>query len=177
MKRLATLCDTHNPSLIISLGDAFHDTGSEARMDDQDSDRLGDLIAAHDWLWILGNHDPHAPTRFGGRVEKQLRLDGLFFTHEPAVRPEPGEIAGHLHPCAKVKTATGSLRRSCFVSNENRMILPAFGAYTGGLNVLDEAFDPLFSDFTAWVIGDKAVYPIAPRLLQPDHKRQWQMAR
>jgi len=168
LQRLCRLCRDLKPTKIISLGDAFHDRQSESRMEAEDAELLESLIAGHDWLWILGNHDPEAPECFGGQVEKQARIGGLFLTHEPELTPEPGELAGHLHPCARVKTDTHTLRKRCFVSDGNRMILPAFGAYTGGLNILDEAFAPLFDDMTAWVMGRDAVYPISQSNLAPD---------
>lgn len=168
LRRLAAIAREMKPALIISLGDAFHDRGSEVRMDVDDAALLDDLISVHDWLWILGNHDPDPPKRFGGVVEKQTLVGGLFLTHEPEVAPEAGELAGHLHPCARVQTGNKTLRRRCFVTDGARMVLPAFGAYTGGLNILDEAFAPLFTDMTAWVMGRDDVYPIARSNLAPD---------
>ena len=159
LRRLKVLCRDLKPAMVISLGDAFHDRGSEGRMDEDDASLLQSLIDQQDWLWILGNHDPAPPMRFGGSVEKSLRLGGLFLTHEPELGCEPGELAGHLHPCAKVKAGNKALRRRCFVTDGNRMVLPAFGAYTGGLNILDEAFAPLFNDPVAWVMGEEGVYP------------------
>jgi len=159
LRRLKVLCRDLKPSMVISLGDAFHDRGSEGRMDEEDAALLEDMIKAHDWLWILGNHDPAPPVRFSGAVEKSLRIGGLFLTHEPEINCESGELAGHLHPCVKVKTGNKTLRRRCFVTDGNRMVLPAFGAYTGGLNILDDAFAPLFVELTAWVMGGEGVYP------------------
>ncbi len=169
LKRLTVLCDALKPKRIFSLGDAFHDGGAETRMDDEDARLLINLMSAHDWVWILGNHDPAPPSRFKGAVEHALREGGLYLTHEPSPRPQPGEIAGHLHPCAKVKTSASTLRRRCFVGHEGRMILPAFGAYTGGLNVLDNAFAPLFpKNLRVWAMGREAVYAIARRSLVRD---------
>ena len=172
LRRLNVLCRDLKPAMVISLGDAFHDRGSETRMDDDDAALLDGMIAAHDWLWILGNHDPAPPARFGGAVEKSLRMGGLFLTHEPEVPCEPGELAGHLHPCAKVKTANKTLRRRCFVTDGRRMVLPAFGAYTGGLNILDEAFAPLFKNPTAWVMGGEGVYPFTSESFVADAPSQ-----
>ncbi len=168
LKRLAALCREHRPAVVISLGDAFHDRGAEARMDDEDAERLANLVAAHDWLWILGNHDPAPPKRFAGRVERAARIGGLFLTHEPEATCEPGEVAGHLHPCARVMTGSKTLRRRCFVGDGRRLVLPAFGAYTGGLNVLDEAFAPLFAARTAWVMGTDGVYLFTEEALAPE---------
>ena len=170
LKRLAILCDEIQPKKIVSLGDAFHDDGAEARMDEDDALQLEQLVKEHDWLWVLGNHDPKPPARFDGAVTTHLRVGGLFFTHEPRAEvPEPGELAGHLHPCARVRVGNGTLRRRCFIADSRRMVLPAFGAYTGGLNVLEDPFVPLFDDsMTAWVMGNDDVYPIAKKGLMPE---------
>ena len=166
LKRLEALCHALKPKRVYSLGDAFHDDGAEARMDKQDADALMALIERHDWVWVLGNHDPAPPARFEGAVEVALRQGGLFLTHEPCAEPEMGELAGHLHPCARVKTSASTLRRRCFIGHDKRMVLPAFGAYTGGLNVLDDAFMPLFpDDMAVWAMGRDGVYPIARRSL------------
>ena len=169
LRRLAAVAREIAPRRIISLGDAFHDQAAEERMDAEDADLLRQLISAHDWLWILGNHDPAPPSSFGGRVEHDLCTGSLFLTHEPHAQFEPGELAGHLHPCARARTGASTLRRRCFIGDGARLILPAFGAYTGGLNVLDDAFAPLFRDgFCAWVMGGEGVYPFDPTSLAPD---------
>ena len=74
-----------------------------------------------------------------------LTLETLILRHEPQTGPQPGEIAGHLHPCARVTASKGTVRRRCFVSDGGRMVVPAFGAYAGGLNILDQAFGGLFA--------------------------------
>ncbi|MEM9705420.1 MAG: ligase-associated DNA damage response endonuclease PdeM [Pseudomonadota bacterium] len=169
LRRLGQLCSAYKPATIISLGDAFHDLGAEGRMDDADIALLDALISGHEWLWILGNHDPEPPKRFGGTVARTERIGGLFMTHEPNEHAEPGEIAGHMHPCARVRTGNKTLRRRCFVQSPERLIMPAFGAFTGGLNVLDEAFGAyLPGEFTAWAIGGEGVYPIPRRGLARD---------
>lgn len=172
LKRLHTLCQRFEPAQIISLGDAFHDQGAESRMDDEDADRLEKLMLDRRWVWILGNHDPEPPMRFAGTVESAMRLGRLVLRHEPSECAEAGELAGHLHPCARVKADTRLIRRRCFATDGQRMILPAFGAYAGGLNVLDRAFEPLFSHLTAWVLGAKGVYAFEGNALAPDNRAQ-----
>lgn len=174
LHRLLALCRLFDPALVISLGDAFHDRGAEARIEAEDADLLAALIAARRWIWVLGNHDPAPPKRFSGEVCTERRLGRLVFRHEPAAGGAEGELAGHLHPCARVLTETRTQRRRCFASDGARLVLPAFGAYTGGLNVLDEAYRGLFSELTAWAIGGQGVYPISSRLLvadPPDRRR------
>ena len=168
LKRLAVLCRRFEPEQVISLGDAFHDKDAENRMDDEDANRLESLMIDRKWVWILGNHDPEPPTRFAGCVESTVRLGRLVMRHEPSETYEAGELAGHLHPCARVKADTRTIRRRCFATDGKRMVLPAFGAYAGGLNVLDAAFTPLFEDVTAWVLGGKGVYAFNGPALSPD---------
>lgn len=171
LMRLAALMRRYKPRRVISLGDAFHDAGAERRMDEKDAAALEALMAQAEWLWVLGNHDPEPPARFSAATEEMAVIGALTFRHEPVERPAPGEIAGHLHPCARVITEGRTLRRRCFAVGCDRMVMPAMGAFTGGLNVLDEAFDSLFTAPIAWVMGADGVYPIASENLAPDGRR------
>ncbi len=170
--RLSALTRRYGPKRIISLGDAFHDGEAEARMAEEDAALLEALMAEAAWTWVLGNHDPEPPQRFAAETVETLTIGSLSFRHEPLAGPAAGEIAGHLHPCARVSNEGRILRRRCFAvgggPGEERVIMPAMGAYTGGLNVLDEAYDGLFEAVTAWVMGADGVYPIARSLLAPE---------
>ncbi|MEM6413930.1 MAG: ligase-associated DNA damage response endonuclease PdeM [Pseudomonadota bacterium] len=168
LRRLTAIVDELTPKTIISLGDAFHDRGAEKRMNADDVSALSDLTKRAHWVWIAGNHDPAPPDHFSGETTPSMRLEGLFFTHEPESEPEPGEIAGHLHPCARVATGHHFTRRRCFATDGNRLIMPSFGTYTGGLNVLDAGFEGLFDQLTAWVMGRRGVYGFSRRKLMPD---------
>ncbi len=168
LKRLAALICRHEPAIVISLGDAFHDGDSEQRMDEADADCLARLVRARRWIWVLGNHDRAPPRRFSGEACAELRLGSLTLRHEPMAGAEPGELAGHLHPCARVRTESRIQRRRCFATDGSRMVLPAFGAYAGGLNILEDAYAPLFEAPTAFVLGSNGVYPIARSLLVGD---------
>jgi DNA ligase-associated metallophosphoesterase len=167
LRRLQALIKERQPKTVISLGDAFHDGASEARMDKSDADALAALVGSTRWIWILGNHDPEPPQRFAGAVERTFRLGRLLFRHEPGA--ETGEIAGHLHPAARIRADARIMRRRCFASDGKRLIMPAFGAYTGGLNILDPAYDGLFrADLTAFVMGAAGVYAFSRSALLPD---------
>ena len=108
------------------------------------------------------------PRSIGGEVRAELRLGPLTFRHEP-LPGATGEIAGHLHPAGKVVLRGRGVRRRCFVTDGQRMILPAFGAYAGGLNVCDAAFKPLFpKGFTAHLIGDGRLFAIGKAMLCRD---------
>ena len=112
-------------------------------------------------LWITGNHDPHPPASLGGAVMAEWREGGLIFRHEPRRDAEPGEVAGHLHPCAKVAKYGRGVRRRAFAADTNRIVLPAFGAYAGGLDVGDPAISTLFEGrFHAFMLGEERVYAI-----------------
>jgi metallophosphoesterase superfamily enzyme len=112
-------------------------------------------------LWITGNHDPHPPASLGGAVMAEWREGGLLFRHEPRCDAERGEVAGHLHPCAKVAKYGRGVRRRAFAADANRIVLPAFGAYAGGLDVGDPAISMLFDGrFHAFMLGEERVYAI-----------------
>jgi DNA ligase-associated metallophosphoesterase len=167
---LAALVLRRNPRRIISLGDSFHDSGGHGRLSEADRARLSSLQRKREWIWISGNHDPELPSESGGDVVAELELDGLTFRHQPAPGESLGEIAGHLHPAAKVRGRAGSVRRRAFATDGTRMVLPAFGVLAGGLNVLDRAFQPLFAAgmLRAFLIGDGRLFPIAGAALSPD---------
>ncbi len=169
LTRLEELVARLKPDSVIALGDSFHDEGARARIAPSDAARINNLTHACAWTWIAGNHDP-LPEGFGGTIADEVCRGSLTFRHEPAPAPATGEVAGHLHPCAVVRVRGRRLRRRCFASDGTRLILPAFGAYTGGLNVCDEAYRPLFAgrDFHAWMMGRDQIVPVSARRLMPD---------
>lgn len=158
------------PRRVIALGDSFHDTGGGERLPDGDRALLTRIVAAHDWVWIAGNHDPAPPDGIGGLFTEELAIGPLVFRHEPTEAPSKGEVAGHLHPVARLIRRGRAIRRRCFVTDGSRLVLPAFGAYAGGLNVLDAAFAPLFTGrrFTTWMMGSDDVYPLLAARLRRD---------
>ncbi len=157
----------HAPTMVVALGDSFHDRGGAERLSRADRDALRALQAGRDWLWIAGNHDPAPPEGVGGAAFAEWRLGPLALRHEPSAGAF-GEISGHLHPIAIVLGTSGAARRRCFVSDGARCVMPAFGAYAGGLNILDRAFAPLFAGSrVAHTLGRDRVYAIGEsRLLR-----------
>ncbi|MCE1234753.1 MAG: ligase-associated DNA damage response endonuclease PdeM [Hyphomicrobiales bacterium] len=133
-----------SPARVISLGDAFHDPFAVERLAEAAWARIERLQAARDWIWIDGNHDAAAATAPGGTRAETLAVGPLVFRHEPT-KGAIGEIAGHLHPAARVKVASGTVRRRCFAGDGDRLILPAYGSLAGGLDVASRAFDGLFA--------------------------------
>ncbi|WP_041778324.1 ligase-associated DNA damage response endonuclease PdeM [Beijerinckia indica] len=163
---LAALMRFYAPRGLIALGDSFHDQGAGERLHPADRERLAVLQQGREWIWISGNHDAERPLGIGGIFLDELRLGPFTLRHVPMEgRDGTGELAGHLHPVAKVRGRGGVVRRRCFLTDGRRCILPAFGAYAGGLNIRDEAFTALFSlkDAEAHVLGQKGVYVFPAR--------------
>lgn len=165
---LARLIARLQPHVVVALGDSFHDDEAASRLTVTHRVMLKGLQIGREWIWISGNHDPSAPQDVGGQAMDELAVGRLVFRHEPRPGRTEGEVAGHLHPSARVYGRGRSVRRRCFASDGYRLILPAFGAYTGGLDVLDRAFDGLFAadSFRAFMLGDDQVYPVGPRALR-----------
>ena len=162
LARLAKLIEHYSPALVVALGDSFHDGGGPARLPEVSRAALAALQRGRDWLWLAGNHDPDPPQGVGGRVATELAIGPLTFRHEPSPHGADGEIAGHLHPSARVAQRGRGVARRCFAADAKRMVMPAFGAYAGGLNVRDRAFVALFGalSFTAHLLGVGRLYAI-----------------
>ncbi len=158
LARLAAEVADLRPSQVILLGDTLHDGRAEGRLAPTDVGRLLDLAAAARLVWVIGNHDADGPRALPGEPVDQIAIGALILRHEPMPGPQPGEVAGHLHPCARVVARGRSVRRRCFVTDGARVVLPAFGAYAGGLNVRDAAFAPLFAGrpFVVALGGERA---------------------
>jgi uncharacterized protein len=167
---LAALIARYAPRTIVALGDSFHDVNGGERLPGQFRAMLRQLQTGRHWIWIAGNHDPVLPEDLGGARHDALAIGGITLRHEPSAQHDGFEIAGHLHPVARVAGRTGSIRRRCFLSDRTRCILPAFGAYAGGLNLHDRAFAPLFAgrERIAHVMGRERVYRISHRQCLPD---------
>jgi DNA ligase-associated metallophosphoesterase len=160
LSRLAAVIARHDPRMVIALGDSFHDREAHERLSESDRDALTALQARRDWIWISGNHDPAIPSDFGGVVATEVAIGPIAFRHEPT--GAFGEIAGHLHPKARVPTRGRTMERRCFASDADRLVMPSFGAYTGGLSIRDIAFTKIFGApaFMAHVLGDRSVHAI-----------------
>jgi len=168
LERLARVLSRYAVRVVIALGDNFHDGGGPARLAPGDRAKLIELQRGRDWVWITGNHDPDPAERIGGVFAKALAIGPLLFRHEPTPGAIPGEIAGHLHPVARVSRRGRILTRRCFVSDQTRLVMPAFGAYAGGLNIRHAAFMRVFGSlaFTAYVLGQRRLYTfVAARCL------------
>ncbi len=164
---LAARIDHWQPKTVLSLGDSFHDEDAASRLPASYKQHLTQLMQKRDWIWISGNHDPSHPKDLGGTFCEEVHIGSLNFVHEPKPQFRRGEIAGHLHPSARIRQRGKAVRRRCFVGDENRLIMPAFGSFTGGLNVLDDAYDELFNgrNFKSWMLSGNNVFEIAGKRL------------
>ena len=166
LAKLTAVVARTRPRVVIALGDSFHDPQGATRLGVADRDALAGLQAGRDWVWLAGNHDPAPPDGLGGMTAGEWQLGPLTLRHEPAPGAVSGEIAGHLHPVAIVMGTSGAVRRRCFVSDGTRCIMPAFGAYAGGLNFRHPAFAGLLTAGRriAHALGRDRVYAI------PEHR-------
>ena len=152
---------TINPKRLIFLGDSFHDGEGETRLDEAHLKVLRRLTLNYETIWIIGNHDPHPPQSLGGQGAESIMLGGLTLRHEPAKNlSNEIEVAGHLHPGCGLNLRGRHVRGKCFIADQNRLIMPAFGAYTGALSINSTAFNGLFdkTQTRIWMIGKSGLH-------------------
>ncbi|OLP53241.1 metallophosphatase [Rhizobium rhizosphaerae] len=162
LARLEQVIARHDPKHVLSLGDTFHDRRGAAMMPTHFREQLDGMMRGREFIFILGNHDPDGVADLPGVVASVLHLDGLTFRHEPSAGQAPGEIAGHLHPSASVTRRGGTVRRPCFASDGQRLIMPAFGTLAGGLDLDHKTMRGLFDRrrLTAHLLGRDRVYSV-----------------
>jgi DNA ligase-associated metallophosphoesterase len=189
LARLGRLIASYSPRIVVALGDSFHDPKGPTRLAPRDRTALKALQRGRDWIWIAGNHDPDPAEDIGGTFTAVFARGPLTFRHDPTARYQTewtleleyheniatqtslscapvaadGEIAGHLHPTARISQRGRSITRRCFATDARRLVMPAFGAYTGGLNIRDPAFGTVFGnlDFTAHLLGERRLYALS----------------
>jgi len=166
------------PRTVIALGDSFHDRDAARRLAPAEAERLQRIAGAARLVWVLGNHDPLPPDGLPGEHGDEFLLGPLRFRHEAGGAGGLGgglggssggeaELCGHHHPKARIATRGGSVSRPCFVADSRRIILPAFGAYTGGLDVQSPAIARLFPrGGRAFLLGAERLFSFA---LRPPH--------
>lgn len=152
LERVALAIRETGARRVITLGDNFHDSDGSARLEPHAWGMLEALTKAVDWVWITGNHDeghdPDMAARCGGTLAEELEIGGVILRHRAQKGETRPELSGHYHPRLQLKVRQRMIRRPCAVVSANegvdgrpsgRMILPAFGAYTGGMNAADPA--------------------------------------
>lgn len=168
LARLAQAITRYAPRQVVALGDSFHSTRGAYDILGEDLDSLLALQQGRTWTWITGNHDPEIATHVGGVMAGTLEVGGVVLRHEPNGADPAQQIAGHLHPVARIARGGTSVRRRCFVSDGRRVVMPAFGAFTGGLDILDDAFSAVFprtDALSVLMLGDSGLYPVPRHLL------------
>jgi uncharacterized protein len=144
LDRLVLLLRRWSPRTVVALGDSFHDVAAHGRLPSAEAARLRSIASSLRLVWIRGNHDPKPPDDLGGDCAEWLNAGPLTFRHQAEHGAVPGKICGHLHPKATIPARGGHVSRPCFVADARRLMLPAFGAYAGGLDVSDPAIAGLF---------------------------------
>ncbi len=168
LERLQAVIERLRPRRVLCLGDSFHDADAAARLDGADRARLAHLTALTEWVWITGNHDPRPPAGLGGTAAAEVRAGPLIFRHR-AETGAVGEVSGHFHPVAAIRVSGRRVRDRCFAGDGRRLILPAFGAYAGGLNVLDPALDGVLArPFEVHLLARGRVHRFPAARLAPD---------
>ncbi len=157
-ERLLELVERVDPLEIWALGDNFHDNAGPERIDAQSLSLIERIGTGRSIHWIAGNHDVSARLP-GERIEEAL-VDGIILRHEALPGEARPEISGHFHPKLRVRTAVRGVARPCFVCDGQRIILPAFGALTGGLDATDPAIRQLMG------AGGEALIATSDRLLR-----------
>ncbi len=167
LERLALLMRRYQPRIVVALGDSFHDPDAASRLADVDRARLARLTAQASFIWVQGNHDPLPPDGIEGEAVSEWRQNSLVFRHIAEPRAE-GEISGHFHPKARIITRAGQVERPCFVADSRKILLPAFGAYTGGLDVRAPAIAAHFPrGGRAFLLGEARLFSFPLGQLRP----------
>ncbi len=157
---LARLVHATGAEELWCLGDSFHDSDGCERLPAEAQIRLRALTERLRWTWITGNHDPDLRDRCGGEVADEAEVDGLILRHEADPRDARPELSGHFHPKLRIHVRGKQVARRCFVATERKIVLPAFGALTGGLDVDHPAL------VKAVGRGAEALVPVEQRLLR-----------
>lgn len=159
LDRLSRLATATGARALWCLGDSFHDRDAGSRIAPDVADRLRALAASTRLIWVAGNHDGLSAGAWGGAVADELVVDGLVLRHQCAPEEARPEISGHFHPKLRLAVRGRAVARACFAADDRRLILPAFGSLTGGLDVEDPA---IMENFTG---GFRAMTVARGRLL------------
>jgi DNA ligase-associated metallophosphoesterase len=161
LDRLALLLRRYRPRIVVALGDSFHDRDAAARLPAAERQRVQAMTAAFRFIWVQGNHDPDPPDGLGGEAVENFTAGKLIFRHQ-ADPAASNEISGHHHPKAAIPARGTAITRPCFVTDGRRVVMPAFGAYTGGMDVREPGIAKLFPrGGRVFLLGRERLYSFA----------------
>jgi metallophosphoesterase superfamily enzyme len=164
LTRLAEVIDRYEPDRVIALGDSFHDTGAAERMSGTDLEILRLLQEDREWIWLTAIMTPTSPMCSAGASARSSESPASSCATSRHLAASRTRSPATCIPAARISVHGYIIRRPCFVANGRRLVMPAFGAFAGGLNVLDEAFHPLFGDggMAVWMLGQAGLFPSPP---------------
>ncbi|MBU6268949.1 MAG: ligase-associated DNA damage response endonuclease PdeM [Sphingomonadales bacterium] len=139
LQRVADALRATGARRVFCLGDNFHDADGAARLESHAAGMLDALVRATDWVWITGNHDSGPVSGVGGTALDELVVAGIALRHQASAAATTPELSGHFHPKLAISARGRRIARPCAVASEHRLILPAFGALTGGMDAADPA--------------------------------------
>ncbi len=160
LELIAALVERTGAQSVWSLGDSFHDADGPARLPSKARARLAALTEQVDWVWITGNHDAGFVDHCGGRIAEEVRIEGVVLRHEAIEGDDTPEMSGHFHPKLRLRMKGRQVSRRCFVASRTKLILPAYGTLTGGL----DAHHPEILRKVG--PGASALVPVTDRLLR-----------
>ena len=168
LERLKRRLDAIKPETLICLGDSFHTIERAFLLPPDSLALLHEIAQCVHIIWVTGNHDSHLPDRLPGRMVDHLSLQNILLCHEADSHWQEPTISGHFHPKARIKLRAKALSARCFIQNPHHLIMPAFGSYTGGLNICDAALSG-FVDTQAVIhlLHDQKTYSV------PFHKQRF----
>lgn len=161
--RLEMVVRATNPAIVVSLGDAFDDLGAARALDDDVHEMICRLAAGRRFIWVAGNHDP-GPVDLPGTCLAELSLGSLSFRHIADRTAGSGEISAHYHPKFRSRLRGQYIARPCFIVGNSRLILPAFGTYTGGLDATSPVFERLMGPEPVAYLTGKRITKLPLRL-------------
>lgn len=162
LQNLTEVIEQYAPQHVLCLGDSFHDHNAWNRLPGEEQQKIISLVSSQPrWTWILGNHDPALPIELPGVKATELSAGDCLFLHEPA-DSHHAQIFGHFHPKMTKTVARQRMTGRCFMYDQKKMVMPSFGAYTGGLPIDDDALSSLFNHKTAskHLIYNNKLYPV-----------------
>lgn len=159
---LSAVIARYDPRIVVSLGDNFHDRTGSRHLPEMFRDLIRTMARGREWIWINGNHDPDGAVDLPGQSLDEIVYGSLTFRHEPRLGRAAGEVAGHLHPAATVRRREKYVRRPCFATDGSRLLMPAFGVLSGGLDLKHRAMTGLFDRqaLVAHLLGRDRIYSV-----------------